>query len=267
MNLISFFVIVFSIVYKIKLNNNIKIMEKETKEKETKQTKKLIIIIIVLVILGIITALIFFFVSDNKSIQKEEEISQENSDNIVARVNSQEITITDLENAENQIINSQGIDPATVDENISSQIKNQALDNLIADILINEAIVQSGFTVSAEDVDTELNAIKSRFTENGQYEEALATEGISESDLRLQIETNISSQAYFKEVLDLESISVTEEEINNFYEKEATNSENIPPLEEIYGQIESFVKQEKQQKLFLEHVQKLKDQAEIEIML
>ena len=185
----------------------------------------------------------------------------------VARVNGEDITRTELENSEAQIAAQQGIDTTSLDAAGREQLQAQALDTLIANALIQQAIANSGLTTTEVDIDAQIETIKSQFPDNAQFQEALSGQGISEADLREQVRGEVATQAYLEQALDIASITVSDEEINVLYEQEAATTEDIPPLEDVRGQIESFVIQQKQQELLVAHVQELRSSADIEILM
>ncbi|PIT92083.1 MAG: hypothetical protein COU08_04495 [Candidatus Harrisonbacteria bacterium CG10_big_fil_rev_8_21_14_0_10_42_17] len=185
----------------------------------------------------------------------------------VARVNGEDITRTELENSEAQIAAQQGIDTASLDVAGKEQLQAQALDGLIANTLIQQAVVNSGITATEADVSAQIELIKGQFPDDAQFQEALSEQGLSESDFREQVKGEVAMQAYLEQTLDLASITVTDEEVNVLYEQESAVTEDTPPLEDVRGQIESFVIQQKQQELLAAHVQELRSNADIEILI
>jgi FKBP-type peptidyl-prolyl cis-trans isomerase (trigger factor) len=206
----------------------------------------------------------WFFFSDGESPSQD---GTPNLSDTVARVNGESITRTELENSEAQIAAQQGIDIASLDAVSREQLQTQALDGLIANTLIQQAVTSSGLTTTEADIDAQIETIKSQFPDDAQFQEALSGQGLSEAELREQVRGEITTQAYFEQTLDIASITVTEEEVQALYEQEAATTEDIPPLEDVRGQIESFVIQQKQQELLAAHIQELSSNADIEILI
>ena len=225
------------------------------------QLKTLLIVIIGLLVVAVGA---WFFISNGGT--SSQNGTPELSDT-VARVNGEEITRTELENSEAQIAAQQGVDIASLDAANREQLQVQALDVLISNTLIQHAVASSGLTTSEADIDTQIETFKSQFPDDAQFQEALAGQGLSEADLREQVRGEMTTQAYLEQTLDLASVTVTEEEINALYEQEATITEDVPPLEDVRGQIEAFVIQQKQQELLAAHVQELRSAADIEILI
>jgi len=192
--------------------------------------------------------------------------TQEISDT-VARVNGEEITRTELENSEAQIAAQQGVDVTSLNAANREQLRVQALDTLIANTLIQQAVANSGLTATEADIDAQIETIKGQFQDDAQFQEALLGQGLSEADLREQVRREVVTQAYLAQTLDFTSITVSDEEVNALYEQEAAAVEDVPPLEDVRDQIESFVIQQKQQELLAAHIQELRLAADIEILI
>ena len=221
---------------------------------------------LLIVIIGVlIVATGAWFLLSNGEAPSQNTATEPSS--VVARVNGEDITRAELEDSEAQIAAQQGADIASLDAESREQLQKQVLDGLVANMLIQQAIVNSGLTVTEAEITTQIEMIKGQFTDDAQFQEVLLEQGLSEADLREQVRGEVATQAYFEQALDLESITVTEEEIQARYEQEAAAGEGIPPFEDARGQIELFVIQQKQQELLMAHVQELRASAEIEILI
>jgi FKBP-type peptidyl-prolyl cis-trans isomerase (trigger factor) len=225
------------------------------------QQKSLLIAIIGILVVAV--GAWFFFSNGGPPSQDE----MPDLSDTAARVNGEDITRTELESSEAQIAAQQGIDAASLDTTGREQLQEQALDGLIENTLIQQAAANSGLTATEADVDTQIELLKGQFSDDAQFQEALIGQGLSEADLREQVRGEVVVQAYLEQTLDLASITVTDEEITALYEQESAVTEDIPPLEDVRGQIESFVIQQKQQELLAAHVQELRSNADIEILI
>lgn len=224
------------------------------------QLKKLMIVVLVLLIIGLGAWLYFS--------NSQEEADFRAFPSVVARVNNEDITLTDLENFETQILLGQGIGSVDdLSEADQENLRAQALDMLVSNVLIWQATTDSGITATEDEIDAQLEMIKGQFQDEAQYQEALLQEGMSEAGLKSQLATELATQKYIEANLDMDSLAATEEEINALYEQESALTEDIPPLSEIRGQIESFIIQQKQGQMYNEYVQGLRNQADIEILI
>lgn len=224
------------------------------------QQKTLIPIVIGVLI---IFAGTWFYLSGGDN--KESKTASDSID-ILAQVNGEEINKEAFETAKAQFITTQNIEVASLDEETLNQLNTQVLDSLINNSLVQQATKESKVKVSDEDVDAQIDLIKSQFEDEAAFLKVLSEQGISETELRSQVVLDIAAQTYLESVLDLDSITVTEEEVDALYKQEASVDKDLPALSEIKGQIEAFIVQQKQQELFSLHIQKLREDADIEIL-
>ena len=211
----------------------------------------------------IIFAGTWFYLSGGDN--KESKTASDSID-ILARVNGEEINKEAFETAKAQFITAQNTEVASLDEETLNQMDTQVLDSLINNSLVQQAIKESKVKISDEDVDAQINLIKSQFEDEAAFLKVLSEQGISETELRSQVALDIATRIYLESALDLDSIIVTEEEIEALYQQESSVNKDLPALSEVKDQIETFIVQQKQQELFSLHIQKLREEADIEIL-
>lgn len=186
---------------------------------------------------------------------------------VVARVNGEEIKKADLESSEAQILAGQQVDPATLTDENRKQLRLQALDTLVSNALIRQATASSGLTASEEEVKAQLEKVKGQFEDEAKYQEALTAQGMSEQSLLSMITIDLGVQKYLQQTLNLESVTVSEEELKELYDKEAAVVKDMPALEEIHDQYKGFIIQQKQQQKIGEHVKELAGKGQIEVLI
>lgn len=186
---------------------------------------------------------------------------------VVARVNGEEIKKTDLQSSEAQILAGQQVDPATLTDENRKQLRLQALDALVSNALIRQAAAASGATATEEEIKAQLETVKGQFEDADKYQAALTAQGMSEQNLLAMITIDLGIQKYLQQTLNLEAITVTEEELKELYDKEAAVVESMPPLEEIHDQYKAFIVQQKQQQKIGEHVKDLAGKGQIEVLI
>lgn len=213
--------------------------------------------IISLVVIAAVVAGAWYFVSNRDGAQGEP----------VAVVNGENITASQLEDLQSQIAAEQGTTLEALDENTRAQVRTQALDVLISRTLLKQAAANAGVSVSAEDVAAQFDAIKGQFESDSAFQSTLTAEGLTEKTLRDQVKQDMTIQAYLRQELDLESITVTDEEIAQAYEAAIQGAEEVPPLEEVRDQVEQLVRGQKEQVLITQHVQELRENAEVEVLI
>jgi len=227
------------------------------------QENKTSIVIAIIGVIAIVAGAWFFF--SGGSLPSLGDTSK--SSDVIARVNGEDITREQLEQIETQFTAGQGIDVASLDATTRKQLQEDALDRLISSLLIQQAVADSGIITTEAEIDVQLEAIKTQFQDDAQFQEVLVAQNLSEDDVREQIAKELPSQRYLEQTLDLASITVSEEEIQARYEQEVVTTENVPALEDVRAQIEALIIQEKQQELLAMHVQELRASAEIEILI
>ena len=222
--------------------------------------------ILIIVIVGIIAvaAGAWFYFSGGEMPGQE---SSSESPDVVARVNGQDIGQAELEASEAQIAAGQGVEVSSLDAETRSQLREQALDNLISRALIQQKAKEMGIAAAEADIDAQIESIKAQFEDEAKYQATLNQEGLSEAKLRSQIADEMVIRAYIEQALDLESVTATEEEVGAEYEQAAAANEGFPELSEVRGQIESSVIQQKQQQLITQHIQGLYAEADVEILI
>lgn len=184
----------------------------------------------------------------------------------VATVNGEEIESKEFEALKLQIALQQGLDLETIDAQTEAQLDEQVMDELISQKLLRQEVERTGLTIPAQEVDDQMNALKAQFESEEMFKQALEMEALSEDELWSQIEADLVIQTYLENELDMDSLTVSEEEVEATYQQVAGENEDIPPLEEVYDEVEQFVLQQKRQEMVYQFIQKLRQEAEIEIM-
>jgi len=87
---------------------------------------------------------------------------------------------------------------------------------------------------------------------------------------RPKVKLDLATQTYLNQELNLEALTASEAEVAAAYEQMtvgATSEEEVPALAEVSDQVEAFVIQQKQQELVLGLIERLRQTAEIEILI
>jgi FKBP-type peptidyl-prolyl cis-trans isomerase (trigger factor) len=146
-------------------------------------------------------------------------------------------------------------------------VREQVLNQLISRTLISQAAEASGTAVPAAQIDAQIESVTGQFESEEAYLAELDAQGLTEAELRSQIEAELLGQIYLEGTLDYESIAVTEEEVQSTYEQVAASGGQVPPLAEVREQVEQLVIQQKQQTLVAAHVDELRAEADIETFI
>lgn len=234
----------------------------EVEETETKPSKlkRMLLPLIAIVIIAATAAGYYLYSSGFFAVQTAEG-------GVVARVNGEEIARTDLENFQNQLAAQQGLDFSTLDPDTQSLIQNQALNVLISQELLRQEVERVNILVSQEEVDSQLASIKSQFESDEIYQQELATQNMTEGDLRDQIVFDLRVQSYLSEQIDPQLLLVSEDEIEEFYRQSIGDGDDAPAIAEVRPQIEQLITQQKQQEQISFLIQQLQSVADIEILI
>ena len=121
------------------------------------------------------------------------------NEEVLATVNGKEITQADLANRLETFRNT--------DAETLNTIKQEILDQLITDILLEEFIDRQGLVVAPEEIEREVNQVRSNITSNqkdsGQsLEKVLASIGSNMSEFKRSIKHSLALEKYFYNKLD-----------------------------------------------------------------
>ncbi len=182
-----------------------------------------------------------------------------------ATVNGQKINEHDLAISIAQIATgaaSQGLD--IEDPEVKTEIRTQALDMLINTELLKQEAAARGLVVTDEDVADR----RAKLVEEIGGEEVLAERmtqfNIDEKTLARDIKNELTIQKLLDEVFVEKGISVSEEEIKDFYEQAGGAEAGLPELESVRSQIETQIKTTKEQEVVTGFIEELRGKATIE---
>lgn len=227
--------------------------------------KKAIIVIIVLLIIG---AGGWYLVSSgklnlNQLTQPNSSANSATTTATVATVNGEPVSSTQLAAAVAQINAQNGTSTITT----PAQVQTQALDSIIAQMLLVQAVKKAGIVASSTQVEAQIQAAKTQLGSQAAYEQALAAQGMTEAGLRAQISSDLAIQAYLNQALNLSAVTATDAEIQAAYKQAAAQQTGIPALSKVRDQVQKFVIQQKQQQMINAQVQKLRSEADIKILI
>lgn len=225
------------------------------------QTK--IIIAAIILILATAGAWVYYSKTQSSPSLLQTDGTQEEQTAIVATVNGEEITREQFETIKTQVAAQQGFDASALDTATAAQLDLEILESLISQALLRQAASDSAVSVSSEDIDAQVATIQQQFESTEAYQTALAAEGLTDGSLREQIERDLRTQAYLEQELQLTSLTATEAEVNAAYETVAAGQE-VPPLADVYAQVEAMVVEQKQQERIAELIGTLSTGAHIE---
>ena len=104
----------------------------------------------------------------------------------------------------------------------------EALDQIIAGLLIYAEAEKLGIAATEEEVDEEIAGLKSRYPSEEDFLQSLAQQGLSEAKVRRDIQEQLSLQRFLN-IQVRASIRIPEEELRAYFD---SNAESMPSVEE-----------------------------------
>ncbi len=233
----------------------------ETKAKGSNNA--LLMIFGILAVSAIVAAGVYFYMNTDKKMTE--------TSSAVARVNGEEISQKEYDRSIAQITGvytSQGADPT--DPNVIASVKDQALNTLINRRLIANVALSSGVTVEDSEIETEYQTIVTSLGSADALAAALSENDMDESNLRSEIRTDLLINKYLDAKLGINSMVVTNEEIETAYETAISSSESTeetPALEDVRDLISKQLLSEKQQLAINTELERLRQEASIEVLI
>ena len=185
---------------------------------------------------------------------------------VVARVNGEAISRDLFNESQNRLVALQGITLESLDEETRLQLQTQVVNSLVSQELLSQAAISAGVVVADEAVDQEMLSVKSQFADEAKFNEALVSQNTTEERLRFQIKEELIADAYLRQTIDFSTIVVTDAEVTTSYEQVAETQE-VPPLSEVRDQVMNMLLEQKRQALIATHLEELRAEANIEILI
>ncbi len=161
------------------------------------------------------------------------------------------------------MVDGEPISRLSVVERLEKRSGKSMLDSIITEKLIDNETKRQGISVGEDDINAEIKIIEANVAAQGAtLEDALTQQGMTMDDFR----QSITLQEKLEKLLE-EKISVTEEEINTYLEK---NKDQLPPSEDQGKLREQVAEQLKGQKLNQEgakYIEELRSNAKIQFFM
>ena len=168
-----------------------------------------------------------------------EVIGEGDEDAAIATVNDEEIKkkeLMEVEQEQIQQMEMQGMDPE--DEEVSAMLeqqREQTLEELITQVVLEQKVEEEGITVSDEDIEEEYQQVAQQFGGEEQLEQQIEAQGLSSEDLKEEIADHLPTQKYLENYIDEniepEELEFTEEELEEEYERQQEQIEQQEQME------------------------------------
>lgn len=201
------------------------------------------------------------------------DIEDMDADEAMLIINGEEVTRGEFdvqfERTKQMVSQQYGIDLDDEDNaSLIPELQHQTIENLIGQRVLTQEAKNKGLEVDDEQIDENIGMLVQQFGGQEGFQEALEADNLTEEDLELLVYEELLISQLFETELNLDSIEVTEDEIEDFYAQyEMTmeqQGEEVPPLEEIEEQITMQLQQQKAQEEQQTYVSALMDESEIQ---
>ena len=135
---------------------------------------------------------------------------------------------------------------------------------------MSSAALSAGVTVDDSEVDTEYQTVVTSLGSEEALTTALSENGMNEDNLRSEIRTDLLINKYLETKLGVSTIVVTDEEIQTAYDTAISSSESTeeaPALADVRDLISNQLLSEKQQLAINAELERLRQEASIEVLI
>lgn len=194
-----------------------------------------------------------------KSEKEAVEISEEEmlpEDEVVAIVNGEEVTgkTYNLVYTQEKMYQSQFEEDIDLDE-----MKKSTIELVIERQILFQEARKEGIEITDEEASKELERIKEESPET--LETLLAQFQLTEEDFKGQLKYELTMYEYMNRVIE---VSVSDEELEEYYEKAKEGNEDIPEFDEIKHNLRAQLTELKTQEAFQEKIEEAKSNAKID---
>lgn len=227
--------------------------------------KTSLLVLIAIIILAAIGAGAWFYFEKDATTNTPTPAA---NDEVVARVDGVEISRAAYERNLQQLrgaYTSQGIDVSSATS--SEVLKEQAINALINRQIIIAAAKAENIAVDTGTIDTEYKNIVEGAGGAEALASALAATGVTDDMVRKDIEEGLIIQQYLATKVGINSATVSEEEVKNYYEAAKKENAEVPAFEEVSEAIKNQLLAQKQEAMINAALEKLRADAKIEILI
>lgn len=187
---------------------------------------------------------------------------------VVAKVNGVKIYQTDYDKSKVLIEQSAKMQGADItDPSIQSEIKTQTLNVLIENMLILSAAKEAGITYTEAEVQTKYDDLVTQLGSKEELEKQMTNLGLTKEKIESNIRERIIADKYIESVTDIKSVSVSDEEIDEFLKTIDTKQKGVPPMEELRPQVKDQILSEKKKQVVANLIKDLREKAKIETLI
>lgn len=198
----------------------------------------------------------------------EQPAEQKEYPDVVANINGEDVPKDPLLQSITQtqsVAAQQGANPS--DPAVQEQIEAQALDVVINTVLLIQAAEEAQIAIAPEEIDAELAQLVTQFGGQESLQAELDRIGMTEEDLRADLEEQLLISAYIEMQIDETTLAVSDAEVEAMYATFAQQNTQMPELADIQEQLREQLASQKQQEAVGQLLEELKADANVEVFI
>lgn len=201
--------------------------------------------------------------------QKKTKFLMENTEKkhqkIVGKVNNKEITEEEINLQTQRIAKIQQF--SIPDENTEERkkLEQSVLNYIINDHLLLEDAKKQGLWATEQEVNAHFSAAAGQMGGEDKLAQTLQNIGTTKDQLCEDLAKQITIEKYFNSVKEKNNITVSQEEIQDFYQKNVAPQKPGLDIKTVEGQIHKAIEQNKLNRPISEIIQNLRNKADIAI--
>lgn len=186
-------------------------------------------------------------------ISEEEKVAE---DEVVVVVNGEEV----LGNIYNVVYTQLKLYAGQFEEEVDlEELKEKTMESIIDRQLLFQEAREEGIEITDEEAKEEIERIK---TENPDALETLLSQfQLTEDGFKEQLKFELTMYEYMEKMID---VTVTDDEIEDHYEKIKEENENIPELDEIKHNLRTQMTEQKTQEELQSRIDKVREDSKID---
>ncbi|WP_300328008.1 peptidylprolyl isomerase [Fusobacterium sp.] len=193
------------------------------------------------------------FVLSSAALYIMNQMNYATTKNYALKVNGNEVKIENVMRSKNMLANNF---KNNVDEDIVGVL---ALDQVIENELAQELADSLKIRISSKDVNNEYKNIEANFKDKEQFKRMLTAQGYTKASLKKELEKSMRSMKAREVIGEEAKSSITEEEIEKYYEENKYSIFQGLPLVDVKEKVEQYLIQEKATMLFDKEIKKLRE--------
>ncbi len=186
---------------------------------------------------------------------------------VVVVVNGEEIKGTVYNSVARQLESSLVAQGKKADDpEVEAQVKEQALNVIVGNILILQDAIEKGHKVDEEVLEQRFEDLKNQFENEEQMIIALERTGFTLDDMKQQLRDQLIYESYLAQ--EIEGAEVTEEELQETYQGYLDSAEGeTPEFEEMKPMILQSLEERNEKQAVYDRIEELREAAEIEVKI